>query len=51
MLTQQIEQLQKSQDGVSMRMNPPHQISAEGFGLSSNDLDGISQLLEDHVGY
>jgi tetratricopeptide (TPR) repeat protein len=50
-ITQEMEQLQRSQDGASMSTNPQHRIVVEdvGFatlGISSGDLGGILQPIE-----
>jgi tetratricopeptide (TPR) repeat protein len=55
LLTQEREQLQRSQDGGSMSMNPQPGIVVEdvglaSFGISGSGLGGIFQPLEDGVG-
>ncbi|KAH8753696.1 hypothetical protein BGZ57DRAFT_79288 [Hyaloscypha finlandica] len=55
LLSQEREQLQRSQDGGSMSMNPQHGIVVEdvglaSFGISSSGLGGIFQPLEGYAG-
>jgi len=55
LLTQEREQLQRSQDGASMSMNPQHGIVVEDVGLASfsisgSGLGGIFQPLEGYAG-